>query len=110
MPSRSSLSARERAAYSRIRKLLNEPNLLRGNTFIMSRVCGKKKCSCREDPDKKHRSLYLSMAIEGKRKLFFVPKDWEENVIEWTARYAEVRDLLNELSMKTLERFQNREE
>lgn len=110
MSSRASISRRERALYSRIRKLLNEPGLLRGNLVEMKRKCGKKSCRCSSDPEFRHRSLYLGISLEGKSVMVYIPAAWEERVREWTSRYSELRDLLEQISMESLERLRKRKE
>lgn len=110
MPSRLSLSGQERALYSKLRQLLNEPGLLRGNLVEMRRQCGKKTCRCQNDPADRHRSLYLGVSLNGKRRMIYIPAEWEDRVREWAARYAELRDLLEQISLKSLQRLQDRKE
>ena len=110
MPSRVSISGQERALYSRLRQLLNEPGLLRGNLVEMRRACGKKACRCHSDAAERHRSLYLGVSLNGKRRMIYIPVEWEDRVRQWADRYAELRDLLEQISLKSLERLQRRKE
>lgn len=110
MPSRLSLSAAERALYSKLRQLLNEPGLLRGNLVEMRRSCGKNNCACQADPDCRHRSLYLGVSVNGKRRMIYIPPEWEERVGQWTARYSELREVLEQISLKSLGRLEKRKE
>jgi hypothetical protein len=110
MLSRPSLSAQERKLYSALRVLLGHPGLLRGNLVVMRRKCGKASCRCAQDPDQRHASLYLSMSHEGKRRMVYIPAPWEERVREWVGRYAQVRDVLGELSQACLKRLESRED
>lgn len=110
MPSRLSLSAAERALYSKLRRLLNEPGLLRGNLVEMRRSCGKKNCACQTDPDCRHRSLYLGVSVNGKRRMIYIPPEWEERVRQWTSRYSELREALEQISLKSLGRLEKRKE
>jgi hypothetical protein len=110
MTSRSSLSVAERTLYSKLRQLLNEPGLLRGNLVEMRRSCGKKSCACQTDPNCRHQSLYLGVSLNGKRRMIYIPPEWEERVREWTGRYTQLRDVLEQLSLKSLERLQKRKE
>lgn len=110
MPSRLSLSAAERALYSKLRRLLNEPGLLRGNLVEMRRSCGKKNCACQTDPDCRHRSLYLGVSVNGKRRMIYIPPEWEERVGQWTSRYSELREALEQISLKSLGRLEKRKE
>lgn len=109
MPSRTALSARERALYSKLRQLLLTPGLLRGNLVEMHRQCGKAACRCSRDPTGRHRSLYLGLSLNGRRRMIYIPSAWEADVRQWVARYAEVREILEQLSLKWLARVEHRE-
>jgi hypothetical protein len=108
MSSRAALSAKERELYSRLHQLLNETGLVRGNLVEMKRSCGKKTCKCQTDPDSKHRSLYLGLSIDGKHRMIYIPADWEQRLREWTSRYGQLRDLLEEISRLSIERLHKR--
>ena len=109
MPPRSSLSAKERDLYSKLRLLLNHPGLLRGNLVEMHRRCGKPSCHCQHDPAGRHRSLYLGLSLNGKRRMVYIPADWEGRVRQWATRYSRARELLEQISQKCLEHLQRRE-
>jgi len=110
MPSRSQLSPAERKALSRLRQLLAEPGVVRGNLVEMKRRCGKKQCCCATDPEGRHRSLYLGVSIDGHKRMIYIPAEWEERLRQWTGRYAEIRQLLDELSTEALRRLSERED
>ena len=110
MPSRTGFTARERARYSRLRRLLNEPGLLRGNLVEMRRGCGKASCGCQGDPARRHRSLYLGLSLNGRRRMLYIPPAWEPRVRQWTRRYGELRAVLEQLSRGYLERLARRED
>lgn len=110
MPSRTNLTARERALSSRLRQLLNEPGLLRGSLVEMRRRCGTPTCGCQRDPARRHRSLYLGLRLNGKSRMVYIPPAWEARVRHWTQRYAEVREVLERLSLASLARLERREE
>ncbi len=107
---RTALPKDQRAQYSRLRLLLKEPGLIRGNLVEMRRTCGKKSCRCHREPQARHRSLYLGLSLNGKHRMLYIPAQWEERVREWVARYSEVRQLLEQISLGFLERLQKREE
>jgi hypothetical protein len=105
-----SLSAKERELYSKLRRLLTQPGLVRGNLVEMNRSCGKKTCKCRTDPEARHRSLYIGVSIDGKHRMIYIPSHWEDRVREWTSRYSELRNLLEEISLQSIDRIQKRKE
>ena len=109
MPSRTHESAPERRLYSQLRHLLATPGVLRGNLVEMRRACGKATCRCARDPAGRHRSLYLSLSLEGRRRMLYIPPAWEPDVQQWVARYAQVRAVLEQLARQYLERLQRRE-
>jgi hypothetical protein len=105
---RTALSRKHRETYSRLRLLLKEPGLLRGNLVEMRRRCGKKSCRCAGDPEARHRSLYLGLSLNGKHRMLYIPTEWEAQVREWVTRYSEVRELLERISLGFLERIEKR--
>ena len=109
MPPRPVLSPTERALYSKLRQLLTTPGLLRGNLVEMQRACGKPGCRCAREVAGRHRSLYLGLSLDGRRRMIYIPAAWEAEVRQWAARYAEVRTLLEQLSLRCLERVRRRE-
>lgn len=110
MTSRTHLSPVERRALSRLRQILAQPGIVRGNLVEMHRQCGKKQCACASDEGARHRALYLGISIEGKKRMIYVPADWEQRLRQWTGRYAEIRELLEELSNEALRRLESRED
>jgi hypothetical protein len=110
MAPRSTVAATDRHLYSRLRQLLNEPGVLRGNLVEMHRKCGKRTCRCAVDDDARHRALILCVSLDGKRTSIYVPPAWEARVREWVARYAEIRDLVEQLSRACLARLKDRQE
>lgn len=110
MPSRRGFTAKERALYSRLRRLLTEPGLLRGNLVEMRRHCGKANCGCQGDPARRHRSLYLGLSLNGARQMLYIPSAWGPRVRRWTQRYGELREVLEAISRVYLERLKRREE
>ncbi|HZY31527.1 MAG TPA: DUF6788 family protein [Candidatus Methylomirabilis sp.] len=105
---RTALPPKHREIYSRLRLLLKEPGLLRGNLVEMRRRCGKKSCRCEGDPEARHLSLYLGLSLNGKHRMLYIPAEWEPQVREWVARYSEVRQLLEKISLGFLDRIEKR--
>ncbi len=107
---RMALPKSERELYSKLRQLLNEPGLLRGNLVEMKRRCGKRSCHCHTEEEARHRALCLGISIKGKYRMVYVPAEWEARVRQWTARYARLRELLEQISLKYLERLEQRKD
>ena len=110
MPSRTGCTPKERALASKLRQLLRAPALIRGSLVEMRRACGKATCACATDPARRHRSLYLGVSVRGKRRMLYIPPAWEPRVREWTAQYAEIRAVLEELSRQYVQRLERRAE
>ena len=104
MKNRNALPPKERRARSRLAKLCHERAFLRASLVHMERVCGKTGCHCARGGEK-HASLYISVRHEGKRKLIYVPADWEDRVSEWVEKNREIAALLDEVSQACLERL-----
>jgi len=102
------LSDQERRLYARLRELLEEPGLLRGNLVEVKRKCGKKSCRCQEGSDSKHRALCLGVSLNGKHRTVYIPAAWEESVRQWAQRHGEVRAVLEQLSLLYLDRLRER--
>jgi hypothetical protein len=103
MRHRGRFSARERKVRSALTKLVHERRLLRGSLVTMSRTCGTAGCKCNRG--QKHVSLYLSIRVDGKRKMSYVPSAWEETVRSWVRTSQEMDGLMDEISAGCLERF-----
>lgn len=110
MPPVSSLPPADRARYSRLHQVLNQSGVILGSLVTMRRTCGKEGCRCRTRRRHRHRSLYLSVRLGRKRRLLYVPADWEHRVTEWVRRSDEVRGLLTEISESFVRRLTQRKE
>ena len=94
MTSTSAQSAKERAALSRLRQILNEPGLLRASCVKMKHACGKSSCRCAKGQRRWHISWYVSQSNKGKPRMKSVPKEKLEQIRGGVARYQEARQLL----------------
>jgi hypothetical protein len=103
MRHRSHLFARERAARSRLAKLLHSSPLLRGSLVRMARACGKPGCKCLQG--EKHVSLYLAIRQGRRRALVYVPRPWEPMIRACVKTWKEADGLIDEVSRAQLERF-----
>ena len=91
---------------SHLARLIGKGKFLRGNPVIMKRVCGNKNCRCVLE-GKKHKSLYISKNKDGKRKMVYVPKRMEEEVIANLGAYQKIKKLterISEINYHELER------
>ena len=104
MPPRSQLPPKDRAARSRLLKLLAAAKpLARASLVTMARRCGKQGCKCAQG--EKHVSLYLAARLSGSRKMFYVPPDLEQDARRLVQNSQAVEGLLDEMSQAQLERF-----
>lgn len=106
---RSALPARERALYSKLRQILDSPGILLGSLVEMRRSCGKEGCRCERAARHRHRSLYLAVRTDRRRRMIYVAPEWEERVGEWVRRCKEIREVLEQLSDACVHRLQTRE-
>ena len=82
MPSPSQLTPRERRALSRLRLLLRaSEGIAHGSLVRMERRCGRENCRCARG--ELHASWYLSVWENGRTRMVYIPKAWEERVRAW---------------------------
>ncbi len=104
MPSRTRLPAGDRAARSRLVKLLAGTNpLARASLVPMARTCGKRNCKCAKG--EKHVSLYLSTRVGKSRKMIYVPAELEPEARTLVENFRAVEELIEEMSQASLTRF-----
>jgi len=101
--SRSQRSGEERHARSRAVQQIAENPLLRGSLVPMPRVCGKAGCHCQRG--EKHVSLYLSVRMDNRRKMIYVPPAMEDAVRGWVENAQDVDRLLDFISQQCLSQF-----
>ena len=100
---RSQRSAEERHARSRAVQHLADNALLRGSLVSMERTCGKPGCHCQRG--EKHRSLYLSVRWENRRRMIYVPAAMEQTVRGWVENAQEIDRLVDFVSQQCLAQF-----
>jgi len=109
MPPRPALSARDRAARSRLLKLLASAQpLARAGLVTMARVCGKAGCRCAAGD--KHVSLYLAARLGRQRQMIYIPADLEDQARALVETGRRVEELLEQISQSSLERLVARKE
>lgn len=109
MRHRGGFTVDERKARSRLVKLLHRQQFVRGSLVTMTRTCGKTGCKCGVSGEK-HVSLYLSAPVPGskgkpKRKMIYVPPEWEARVEDWVNNYQQSEGLLDRISTHCLMRL-----
>lgn len=60
-------------------RLLKHERFVKGSLVYLRTSCGKPNCRCQRS--KKHRHgprLYVSIVLQGKQRMVYVPKDWVE--------------------------------
>ena len=109
MPPRPTLSARDRAARSRLVRLLASAQpLARAGLVTMARVCGKPACRCAQGD--KHVSLYLAARLGRQRQMIYIPPDLEDQARALVEAGRRVEELLERISQSSLERLVARKE
>jgi hypothetical protein len=106
MVARNRFGAQERAARSRLSQLLHDNEVICGSVVSMARVCGKPGCRCTQGD--KHVSLYLSVKVEGVRRMVYIPPELEEEVRRRVAAYREVERLTQVVSTACVNRVLER--
>jgi len=89
MKHRSQMSKEERAARSKVAKLIHDHPFIEGGLVRMARTCGKDGCKCTKGH--KHVSWYLATRYAGKRKMIYIPADMEKEVRAWGEICKEIR-------------------
>ena len=106
MVARNRFAPHERAARSRLAQLLHDHEVIHGSVVSMARRCGKAGCRCEQGD--KHVSLYLSVKIEGKRRMVYIPAHLEEEVRRRVEAYREVERLTQVVSEACVNRVLER--
>lgn len=87
----------------RLRRLC-ESNLLRGSLSVVGRTCGRKTCACITE-GKRHQARYLSVKLEGRTKLLYVPASQEAEVRKAIAVHRRMSSIIDELTALNLALF-----
>jgi len=104
MVGRGHLAAEERHIRSQLAKLVHRKEFLVGSLVDSTFKCGKDSCWC-TTARKGHPACYLSILVDGKRKMVYVPKDKEKQVREWVKTYKEISKKMAKVSKCCLKRF-----
>ena len=106
MTTRNRFSPQERQARSRLAQILHDEDIICGGLVSMSRTCGKAGCRCARG--EKHVSLYLSVKMEGKRRMVYIPPELEEEARRCVAAWREADALTQAVSAACLNRVLER--
>lgn len=106
MRPRNTLSAEERDARSKLTQLVHERPFIVGGLVQMARRCGQPRCQCARSKAKRHVSLYLSLKHRGKRRMIYVPSQWEGYARACLETYHGMWDLIERISECSLEAIQ----
>lgn len=107
MPTPSQLSARERAARSRLRQILMQDcGLIRATWVPLRRHCGGKGCHCAKGKRYWHETPMISQSREGKLRRKSIPRELKEEVDRWLKQYWEARKLLDNISDEYWDRLE----
>ena len=106
MAGRNRFDPEERRVRSRLAQILHDENLICGGLVSMSRSCGKAGYRCARG--EKHVSLYLSVKMEGKRRMVYIPPELEEEARRCVATWREADALAQAVSATCLNRVLER--
>lgn len=98
MPNPSQLSARERAARSRLQQILRGSGLIRATWVKLRRPCGGAGCKCAKANRHWHESWSISQSQKGKLRRKSIPNRLRDEVDLWLKQYWEARELLDQVS------------
>lgn len=103
---RNRFAPEERSVRSRLAQLLHDHEVICGSVVSMARRCGKARCHCVTGD--KHVSLYLSIKLEGRRCLVYIPPELEQEVRQRVSAYREVERLTQVVSAACVDRVLER--
>lgn len=94
---RAQLEQRRDHLLARIRALAEQP-LLRGSLLVRARRCGRANCACAREVSARHKSLVLSVRLDGKTRMVHVREEDAERVRAAVERCRRVISTLTELT------------
>lgn len=103
MSPRNRMSRRESSARSRSTQILYDGDIIAGSLVTMKHTCGKKGCRCARG--EKHHSLYLSLSVDGKRKMVSIPAEIAPEVKAAVEAHKRLKPLLAKISSECFERL-----
>lgn len=103
MKHRGFMEKKERANRSALAKLVHDKSWIKATLVTMKRKCGKPTCRCVDG--EKHESLYLALPVQGKRKMIFIPSDWEDTVRRWVDNHKMIEQKMDIVSQNSLQKL-----
>lgn len=71
----------------------------RGTVVARRTRCGKQTCACARDPERRHGPYhYLLTTVRGQTRTVFIPSHLVAQVRRWSANYARVRRILEQVT------------
>lgn len=86
-----------------LRRLHQLPNLMRGNVYERPRKCGRSSCTCAGAEGPKHTTRQLVVNLKGRTHTRYVRTGEMEKVQALVAAYAELWEIVTELTEVNLE-------
>lgn len=102
------MSAGDRAARSRLTKLIHSKRLIHATVNVRHLTCGKSGCRCARG--EKHRAVYLVSNVQGKKRQVYVPAALEEEVCQWVENHRAALALLEDMSDEAWRELDRRKE
>jgi len=86
-----------------LRRLHQLPNLMRGTVYQRLRKCGRSSCTCAGAEGPKHTTRQLVVNLQGRTHTRYVRTGEMEKVQALVAAYAELWEIVTELTEVNLE-------
>ncbi len=105
MQHRGNFFKEERAIRSKLTKIVHDKLFVYGSLGTSERKCGKVNCWCKGKKAGGHVSSYLSVRVDGKRKMIFVPQLMVPQVKQWIQTYQEINASILRITELCVERI-----
>ena len=104
MRHRGYLPKEELKTRSQLAKVVHRKPFLQGSLVNGAFKCGRNNCWCAK-AKRGHAKCYLSIRIDKKRKMVYVPKACEKQAREWVKTYKEINKAIAKVSKYCLDRL-----
>lgn len=98
MKPRSVLPSKHRDASSKLAQMTHNRPFIMGGLVRMARRCGNPGCRCAKKDKARHVSDYLAVRYANKRKMIYVPGEWEGYVRDCIQNYHDIKNLMEVIS------------